>query len=59
MQIYDVPQLSEMLKVSKKAIRSYLISGRLKGRKVGKRWLVHEDAVREFLMNVEPIASEQ
>ena len=59
MQIYDVPQLSEMLKVSKKAVRSYLISGRLKGCKVGKRWLVHEDAVREFLMNVEPIVIEQ
>ena len=58
MQIYDVPQLSEMLKVSVKAVRSYLISGRLKGRKVGKRWLVHEDAVREFLMNTETIATE-
>ena len=59
MQIYDVPQLSEMLKVSKKAVRSYLITGRLKGRKVGKRWLIHEDAVREFLMNTEPIVTEQ
>jgi excisionase family DNA binding protein len=59
MQIYDVPQLSEMLKVSQKAVRSYLIAGRLKGRKVGKRWLVHEDGVREFLMNVEPIVTEQ
>ena len=58
MQIYDVPQLVEMLKVSEKAIRSYLITGRLKGRKVGKRWLVREDAVREFLMNVEPIVTE-
>jgi excisionase family DNA binding protein len=53
MRIYDVPQLAEMLKVSEKAVRSYLISGRLRGRKVGKRWLVHEDAVREFLMNAE------
>jgi excisionase family DNA binding protein len=59
MEIYDVPQLSEMLKVSKKAVRSYLITGRLKGRKVGKRWLVHEDAVREFLMNAERISTEQ
>jgi excisionase family DNA binding protein len=58
MQIYDVPQLSEMLKVSEKAVRSYLITGRLKGRKVGKRWLVHEDAVREFLMNPEQMATE-
>jgi len=58
MKIYDVPQLSEMLKVSVKAVRSYLISGRVKGRKVGKRWLVHEDAVREFLMNAERIATE-
>ncbi len=58
MQIYDVPQLVEMLKVSKEAVRSYLISGRLKGRKVGKRRFVHEEAIREFLMNAEQIATE-
>jgi hypothetical protein len=58
MQIYDAPQLADMLKVSEKAFRSYLISGRLKGRKVGKRWFVHEDAVREFLMNTEPVVTE-
>jgi hypothetical protein len=58
MQIYDVPQLVEMLKVSQKAVRSYLISSRRKGRKVGKRWFVHEDAVREFLLNTEPIVTE-
>jgi excisionase family DNA binding protein len=58
MQIYDVPELSEMLKVSEKAVRSYLITGRLEGRKVGKRWLVHEDAVREFLTNTESIVTE-
>jgi len=59
MEIYDVPQLSEMLKVSVRAVRAYLIAGRLKGRKVGKRWLVHEDAVKEFLMNGERISTEQ
>jgi excisionase family DNA binding protein len=58
MEIYDVPQPSEMLKVSEKAVRSHLITGRLKGRKVGERWLVHEDAVREFLMNTERISIE-
>ena len=58
MEIYDVPQLSEILKVSEKAVRSYLIAGRLKGRKVGKRRLVHEEAVREFLMNAERISTE-
>jgi hypothetical protein len=58
MEIYDVPQLSEMLDVLEKAVRAYLITGQLKGRKVGKRWLVHEDAVREFLMNIERIATD-
>ena len=58
MEIYDVPQLSEMLVVLEKAVRAYLITGQLKGRKVGKRWLVHEDAVREFLMNIERIATD-
>jgi excisionase family DNA binding protein len=53
MEIFDIPQLAEKLRVSKRAVRSYLCQGKLIGRKVGKRWLVTEDALRAFLMNNE------
>jgi len=51
MEIYDVPQLAEMLRVSEGTVRMYLTKGTLKGRKVGKRWLVSEDALRAFMMH--------
>ena len=50
MEVYDVPRLADMLCLSEKAVRLYLAQGRLIGRKVGKRWLVCEDALRAFLM---------
>jgi excisionase family DNA binding protein len=51
MEIYDIPQLAEMLRVNKKTVRDYLKDGKLVGRKVGKRWLTCEDALKDFLMN--------
>ena len=51
MEIYDVPQLAEMLRVSQRSLRTYLTKGQLIGRKVGKRWLVTEDTLKAFLMH--------
>ena len=49
MKIYRVEELVPILRVLKKAVRAYIASGRLRGRKVGKRWLVTEEALRLFL----------
>jgi hypothetical protein len=49
MQIYDVPQVAAMLRLSVKTVRLYLATGKLLGRKVGKRWLVMEDSLRAFM----------
>ena len=49
MKVYSVVDISNMLWVSEKTIRRYIKDGRLKGRKVARKWLVHEDAIREFL----------
>ena len=49
MKIYKVEDLAPILKVSKKTVRDYISSGRLRGRKVGKRYLVTEEALRMFL----------
>ena len=47
--IHTVDDLAPQLRLSPKALRRYLAEGKLAGRKVGKRWLIHEDAVRQFL----------
>ncbi len=53
MEIYDIPQLAELLRISEKGARRLLATGKLTGRKVGKRWLVLDEAVIEFMMQTE------
>ncbi len=50
MEIYDVPQLSKMLKTSKATLRLYLASGRIKGRRIGGHWVTCDEALKAFLM---------
>ena len=53
MQIYEVPEVAEMQSLSVKAVRQYLKRGRLAGRKVGKHWLVTDEALKRFLMDAD------
>jgi hypothetical protein len=48
MEVYSVQDLSKRLNVSTKAIRRYLKTGKLRGRKVFRKWMVCEDALREL-----------
>jgi len=57
MEIYEVPQLADKLRLSQRTIRMYLTKGTLIGRKVGKRWLVTEDALKAFLMHGDDTAN--
>jgi excisionase family DNA binding protein len=49
MNVFTVYELSEMLQIAEKTLRKYLKSGKLKGAKIARNWLVHEDSLREFL----------
>ena len=46
--LYDVEELSEVLHVTKYTIRNYLRQGKLKGRKLARRWYVPEISLREY-----------
>jgi len=46
---YDVGELVGIIKASSFTIREYLKAGKLKGRKIAKRWLVSEEELKEFL----------
>lgn len=46
-RLYNIAELAETFGVSELTLRNYVREGRLKGRKVGKRWFVSEQAIRD------------
>ena len=46
--LYNVEELSELLGVQERTIRAYLRDGKLKGRKMARKWYVTEEALREY-----------
>ena len=48
MKLYDVEELAEMLAVGEPTIRRYLRQGKLKGKKLAKRWYVSEDNLKDY-----------
>lgn len=49
-RVYTVPELVKLLQLTPQSVRKYLKEGRIKGQKVGVKWLVSEESIREFLM---------
>ena len=47
-KLYSLKEISETLKVTEVTLRSYLNSGRLRGQKMGTRWFVTENNLREY-----------
>ncbi len=47
--IYTVPDLVKLLNMTPQSIRKYLNDGKIKGMKAGGKWVVEEEALREFL----------
>lgn len=47
--VYTVADLSKLLNTTPQTVRRYINEGKIKGRKVGRQWLVDEEAVKEFL----------
>lgn len=48
MKLYDVEELAEMLDVGLPTIRRYLRQGKLKGKKLAKRWYVSEESLKDY-----------
>lgn len=46
--LYSVDDLHEQLGLSKMTIRAYLRDGRIRARKLGVKWYVTEEALREY-----------
>lgn len=48
LELYDIPELAELMGIQRKTIRAMLATGKLKGRKMARRWYVTEDSLREY-----------
>ena len=46
--LHDLVALSEKLKLSKQTITTLIKSGKLRGKKFGRKWFVSESALREY-----------
>jgi len=49
MTVYTPEEVSEILKISVRTIREYLKQGKLKGSKIGTKWRITEEQLKEFL----------
>lgn len=48
LKLFSVDDLAAKLNVTKLTIRTYCREGRLRARKVGNRWFVSEESLREY-----------
>ena len=47
-KLFSIAELSKKLNVTPTTMRTYIKTGRIKGEKVGGKWYVSEDALKEF-----------
>jgi excisionase family DNA binding protein len=47
-KIYDVEELSEMLNIQERTVRNLFKDGVLKGKKLGRKWYITAEALKEY-----------
>jgi excisionase family DNA binding protein len=48
-ELFTVVEVSKRLKVPQRTVKRWLVSGQLRGLKVGRKWRVKPSAIEEFL----------
>lgn len=48
-KVYTLTEVSKILKVSRVSLLKYIKTGKLKAKKAVGRWLITEDALKEFV----------
>ena len=49
LRLYTLTELETVLNVTHRTLQTYIKDGRLKGVKIGNRWKVTEESLRDFL----------
>ena len=58
-KIYSLKEIAEPLRVTPVTLRKYIGWGSLKGQKVGQKWYVTEESLREFFNKIWPTNPEK
>ena len=53
--LYDLKELAEKLNITPIILKGYLKNGELKGHKIGTKWYVLEENIRDFFYQYEKI----
>lgn len=53
MDLYSVEELADKLNLAERTVRKLLREGEIKGRKLGKRWYVSGEWLREYFSDTE------
>ena len=56
LKLYSVDELSEILDIQETTIRKYLRDGKLRGRKLARRWYVSEESLAAYFRETGPEA---
>ena len=48
LKLYSLKEVSKILGITTFTLRTYIRQGRLRARKMGTKWLITEDALREY-----------
>jgi len=59
LKLYDLKELVEMLGTTEDTLRLYLKTGKLAGQKLGVKWYVSEDGLREYFNQKQNPPAEQ
>ena len=54
-KIYTLDEVSDILKITKRTIYTYVQSGHLKASRIGRYWRVSEEQLQEFLSTGTPV----
>ncbi len=53
--LYDVEDIAKALEMNPRIIRGWFTKGKLKGKKVGKSWVITEEDLRAFFSGKEEV----
>lgn len=48
-KVYTIEEVGELLHVTRRTLYTYLKEGKLKAVKVGRKWIVTEENLKEFI----------
>ncbi len=59
LELYNVEELAQLFGVQEKTIRALFAEGKLKGRKLAKRWYITAEELRDYFSKPEADLQEQ